>query len=326
MLQVGDYVIGNSRANSYGVTRQGWIGKVVSISDNGRYIDAQGVDGHKFDDLAIDRFEKLDAPFNFDDSDIEILCRPSYQWKKAIYNVKCNVFILSDMCSANMHNVISIKNDPRGKYVKCNYCSTIIDNTPEAKAAHANEYKSIEKCLQCNALYRSKLDEKTITTNHITEDKYIVTSETTYQMVCTADFEERSLFEAKESICRYRQCNTFTEMGDAHTIYPRLFDKIATSASLTEDKWTFKDDDEYGYTYKARKRFVLHAMVDKAGIIKCFQLKHEDEWFEIQYSNTHNMLFRWSSYKKDWQPLSGSIPDEKYEVVREFIADIYKET
>jgi hypothetical protein len=255
----------------------------------------------------------------------KILRDTDYQWKKAIYLWKYDRFICDDMSAVNMHNLIAIENDPRNKYVQCNNCGAVIENTEEAKAAHANEYKSISKCTTCERLIKSKIEDKTISTDTISEDEFEVTHKSTYKMYCRYNMKNNLLSEAKESKCKYMLCNKFETLGGIHSTYPGLFNKLATSANLTEDKWTFKENDGSMYSYKARKRFTLHAYVNKMGIIRYFKLKHDDFQYTIMYSQKYDKIFSWDDVKNDWVPLDTQIPETVYENVRAFIANIYKE-
>lgn len=78
-FHVGDYVIGNERANCYGVTRQGWIGEVLRVENDGRIrVSARGDSEHFEGSVLAIRFdlyegkvkeerkdEKTELPENF---------------------------------------------------------------------------------------------------------------------------------------------------------------------------------------------------------------------------------------------------------------------
>lgn len=78
-FHVGDWVIGNARANCYGVTKEGWIGEVTEICSNGRIqVKSRGDSKHYDGVVFADRFdlyegkvkeewkkEKTELPENF---------------------------------------------------------------------------------------------------------------------------------------------------------------------------------------------------------------------------------------------------------------------
>ena len=324
MFKKGDYVIGNRDANRYGITRHGWIG-VVTEDQKGDNIDVYNKANGHFAVVA-SRFDKIEQSLDFESSDTRILNHKDYQWRKAIYLFEYNRFIYDDMSAVQMRDLIAIENDPRGKYVKCANCGVIVENTDEAKSAHANEYKTTAKCQTCDRLVKSRIEEKTIATDTISEDEFEVTQKSTYKMYCRHNMRNNLLADAKDSHCKYMLCNKFETLGGIHSKYPGLFNKLATSANLTEDKWTFKENDGVKYCYKARKRFTLYAYVNKMGFIHYFKLKHDDSYFEIMYSKKYDKLFAWNDFKDDWELLEEHIPEATYENVRAFIANIYKET
>lgn len=63
-FKIGDKVIGNEKANRYGITKKGWVGTVIRISAFANAIDACGEDGRIFKHLFSDAFDLFEEPIN----------------------------------------------------------------------------------------------------------------------------------------------------------------------------------------------------------------------------------------------------------------------
>ena len=43
MFKIGDAVVGNYKANKYGITKENWIGKIIDIDDNCIFVIGDGI-------------------------------------------------------------------------------------------------------------------------------------------------------------------------------------------------------------------------------------------------------------------------------------------
>lgn len=327
MFKIGDVVIGNKKANKYGITVEGYIGTVVLVSGN--EIEIRGDDGQKFlvDAECFYLYTDSKEYKKFEQSNMSVLLRDTYRWTKAVFDTKSNRIIVQRVGSVDPWNIVDIKNDERLQYVWCKNCGTILLNTDAAKNEHTNMHKQIDVCLGCRYFKKDSRINKSskITINE--EGKYILSTSDEYNCYCGIEYGWTEIGRAKESSCKYLHCNTFDTLDDFHVRYPHAFNKIATVDALDSKKWKIDPDKhnaEY-YAFKATKRYTLLAQVNKMGIIDCFVYKCYDTTKIFVYSEKYNKLF----WKADFDDISDTCPttsidEARYNELLEVVSNIYK--
>jgi hypothetical protein len=325
IFKIGDKVIGNEKARRYGITTQGWVGIVTNISGDCITVEPLSRDD-SFDVLAecFDLYGESELCIKISTSEMRVLLRHNYQWVNAIYDEKHDVIITTEKTIYKDTDIIAVKNDERSKYVKCDNCGSVIEDSSDAIETHMDRYKSLDFCLGCRHLSKHKLN---IVEQHMEKRDdgfYNITPTYKYRCSCYALYNETPIDEAKSDggQCLYRTCNSFHKIQTFHSQYPNAFNKIATVDSLADDKWTYRDKTEDYFRYKARKRFTVIALVNKFGIIDRFIYKDGGNNYEFMYSCKYNKLF-WLS-DTTYIEENANVSESRQNEIINIVSEIYK--
>ena len=324
-FNVGDVVIGNAKANCYGITRQGWIGTVVSV--RGDYIEIKGKSDSSVFDVLADRFDLMTPVYtneDFENTEMKVFSRTTYEWHKAKYSAKYDQIIIKDVGAIedNDFDILAIENDERTKYVKCANCGEILLNEESVLEAHAKRYESLDCCLHCGSLKKNEQSrgEDKVTKNE--DGTYTSETPIVYKFTCRCN--NKSIDESKQSVCTYKKCNTFKQLEDIHLSYPGLFDKLATLDSFDEKHWTYTPSNKTNcFIFKARKRFTLKAIVNNFGIVDYFEYHQDGGIYRVAYSNKYDKLF-WKFDGGKWKDSASVVPDTRQQEIYNVISNIYK--
>ena len=245
-----------------------------------------------------------------------------YVWKEAAH--KGNRFVV-DNCNYCETEIIAVKGDEGGKYVRCKYCNEQIDNTPEAIEKHFLEQEAKRDCSKCRnmRIENRSIPERTIVKN--AEGRYDITEKYTARLHCTYSWNDPDT-ELGKSLCQYNQHRKHgvEAVGGILMEYPDLFERQITVEALKANNYAFERRWNGFFSYNMNLRNTLFAYVNEYGVVDHFEAYYRSNCAHFYYSATQKKLFyaRNGCYTEG-KPSNWS--DNKYNMVRRKIEALYKE-
>lgn len=245
-----------------------------------------------------------------------------YVWKEATHKGKRFVV---DGGSYPEIDIIAVKGDEGGKYVRCKYCNEQIDNTPEAIEKHFLEQEAKRDCVKCNdmRIEGRSVVERTIAKN--AECRYDIVEKYTARLHCCYSYCDPDT-ESGKAACKYNQHRQHgvEAIGGILMQYPDLFEKQITVEALKANGCVYKDRWHGSFTYDMLLRNTLFAYVNECGIVDNFEASYRNDWRTFYYSATQKKLFHAvNGCYFEGKPNGWS--DNKYNQVRRKIEALYKE-
>ena len=293
--------------------------------------DIKGYAMYEFDDV-LDFFSKPESEpeseLESNPNQLRVLLRSDYRWYNAdwdgqskLFSINGNVIVQTD--------IISIENDPRGKYVQCTKCGSIIKKTKKAIEAHAQLGMSSKTCLTCK--YLKSYNETEVKESFVKNDDgtYIRTRNATCSLGCGNAYRKTLIDspEARDS-CMYRRCglNTIQPISDFFTKYPGAFDDMATVDALDMNKWemNYKSLDNSA-SFRSKGRYNIYIHTTNLGIIDRFECNYRSNHYTMAYSKKYDKIFvfKYGEYSEPTATGSG-FSTQYYNALMQIMRNIYK--
>ena len=261
---------------------------------------------------------------------MKVLLRSDYAWHEAKWNTVTNSFNIDGGAdSINEAQIISVKDDNRNKYVKCQGCGETILNTPSAIKKHYELSKTSKTCLSCGSCRRKNtktMDEKFAIND---DGTYNITTKTNAKLYCNYDYWGYPDIDSEDARkkCKYARCEAegMETYKDIFSKYPGIFDDILTIDILLKKKWILIYRDSAGYsTLKIPINFNLYAVVTPQGFVDFFYYQYRNSQFQLIYSPKYAKIIwkRWNEYREN-KP--SEVSDSVLEKITKKVIELYKE-
>lgn len=293
--------------------------------------DIKGYAMYEFNDI-LDFFPKPESePESEPESNpnqLRVLLRSDYRWYNADWDGQSKLFSINGNVLAQT-NIISIENDPRGKYVQCAKCGSIIKNTKKAIEAHAQLGMSSKTCLTCK--YLKSYNETEVKESFVKNDDgtYIRTRKTTCSLGCGNVYNKTPIDSSDARTgCMYRRCsiNTIQPISDIFVKYPGIFDDMATVDALDMNKWEmiYKGLDNSA-TFRSKGRYNIRVHTTGLGIIDRFECNYRSNYHIMAYSKKYDkiFIFKYGEYSELTATGSG-FSTQYYNALMQIMRNIYK--
>lgn len=242
-----------------------------------------------------------------------------YIWRTAKYDIGG---FKVDNRSVDTTNIVSIANDNRKNYVRCEKCGEVIKNNSDEIAKHKSRHTTSESCLKCAWLrkdYGNYIDHKYVKQS---DGSYVEKAKREVVLRCNADWRTRNIddSEARER-CLFKACENanLEPIADIFTQMPGLFDNMVTVNAITKIGYNAKESYETDWYKHYRLNielddYIVYAVVNRLGIIDHFLLN--DGWDEtkVYYSKKFDKLFR--NTNGEYKELEAYFENELKEKIR----------
>ena len=253
--------------------------------------------------------------------------RERYVWKSAKYN---KGYFCVDGEDQPQHNIVSIDNDNRKKYAQCSCCGQIFRKGDLHKfQEHKENAIKPETCFGCPHLYvdGSCVKRKKYTVNFDGTFSEMLEREVSLKCSRTGSWAYYDINDSRTiNYCKRRQCGDakLEEINDFFTKYPGVFDDIITIDKLLDAGYDVGTLADYGVTQIIAEEieYVIQAEVNRIGIVDCFNIYYDDDWYRVYYSRRYDNLFWYHREYKEWlHPLMST---ELKNEIKEHIAKLYR--
>ena len=250
-----------------------------------------------------------------------------YVWKTAKYHN--NSFHVGNI-PIPQHQVVSIMNDNRKKYIHCSCCGEVFRKGDRRFEIHKENAIKPETCFSCPHLAHD--NPTTIQKKYkINEDgAFDVIYKQRVGLVCTkcsmwSSYDINS--ERAIQKCSKRQCANATEVeiDDFFTQYPGAFDDIITIDRLLDDGYDVgpsrRGNAEYDLIYNEEYEYYIGACINQIGIVDCFFVWYKGCIDYVYYSKKYDELFQCEGDYLKWDVIDMSA-DVRSQIKQE-IAQFY---
>lgn len=214
-----------------------------------------------------------------------------YVWKDAEY--KDEKYYLDG--NYIVETAIVAVDDIETDHVVCKTCGEVILNTPEAIEAHYAKRERERDCASCERLqFRRNEPMPKRKLVDIGNGTFQVTEEFTSRLFCKDRWDVREMTDRYTlERCSYMQCrvNGMRPLNDIFHKYPGVFDTTVTVDALLAKKFKYNGTRGRWFVYDMRSRGTIKALVNKLGIVECFQLSSNGSTVLYYYSEKYDKLF-----------------------------------
>lgn len=241
-----------------------------------------------------------------------------------------NTFYTVEGYPYNETQCLKISNDFRKSYGYCRHCNKLVKKGDEEK--HFLEKERKIDCFSCRNLRVSP-------TNNYSKVKYIKQEDGTYmksskeevRLLCNAGYYGEAIEIAREnklSSCPFFKCRRLGVSNFDKTLamqYPKMFDTLATEASLIDNgfKLLKLDDGDRIYVHKKLKN--LRSTVDENGIVKWFQYTYRSEIYKFIYAKAYDKFFSVKYSAFNYLSFNWNMSDTTVSNIYETVKNVYKE-
>lgn len=214
-----------------------------------------------------------------------------YVWKDAEYKDEQYFLDGKRIYETEIAAVDGIKTD----HVVCKTCGEVILNTPEAIEAHYAKRERERDCASCERLQFSRnepMPKRKLV--DIGNGTFQVTEEFTSKLFCKDGWRTREMTDQYTlQRCSYMQCraNGVRQFNDIFHKYPGVFDTTVTVDALLAKKFKYNGTQGSYFVYDMRSRGTIKALVNKLGIVECFQVSSNGAKVRYYYSEKYDKLF-----------------------------------
>ena len=224
-------------------------------------------------------------------------------------------------------NILAIKNDNRGKYVKCAHCGAIMVDDPEVIEQHFATKEAERNCFECGSVrYYERSDQTTKRTKNA-DGTYHIEQSFNADVRCGYSWNSVSIDSPKvQNYCHYFRCRAMgvRPIDDVLMQYPGLFDKQITVDFLNKKGFAYERFNNRDFVYDLKLRGTLKACVNELGIVDHFYIKYRYDSYDVYYSAKYDMLvYRYgNNYTTN---IPSYVSESKHNAVKAKLSALYKE-
>ena len=249
-----------------------------------------------------------------------------YEWVDATYDK--HKFLVDDV-QLDETMIVSVMDDDRSEYVKCDCCGAIIKGVAAEIVAHQNKYKSCEACFDCRHL-RENAIRRVETKYDLQEDgTYLAKKSIAVNLECGAVYWDRPIINSDQArdVCAFRGCTTshMLPVSDIFIEKPGIFDDIITVDKVIEVGYKNAQNfynSSIGYRLKGKNE--VYAVVNKLNIVDYFRINYRNDTWTVFYSKKYDEFYtygRLGAYAK-WNPYR--MPEATLEYIKNKIRKLYE--
>jgi transcription initiation factor TFIIIB Brf1 subunit/transcription initiation factor TFIIB len=240
-------------------------------------------------------------------------------WKDGAYYV--------DRYLVKQTEILAIKDDNRGKYVRCSHCGAVIEDDPKAIEQHFAESESKKDCMKCRYIRMENIRNKTTNYTQNEDGTYRAISSADVDLMCTNIYPSQNINTMDFTrYCLHYRCRKagVKPISDVFMQYPGLFNKQITVDLLKSKGFEFDGFSNGYFVYDLKMRNTLKACVNELGIVDHFRIKHRGYSYNAYYSEKYDELF-YASCGTYITREPDDVSDAKHNQSKNKISALYKE-
>lgn len=249
-----------------------------------------------------------------------------YEWVDAVYDK--HQFRIDDT-PVDETAIVSVMNDDRSDYVRCDCCGAIVKSIAAEIVAHQNKYKSCEACFDCRHLRENALRKVEVKYDLQEDGTYLAKKSIEVNLECGAVYWDRPSINSDQAreVCAFRGCvnSHMIPVSDIFIEKPGIFDEIITVDKIIEVGYKNADrfpNSTIGYRLKGKNE--VYAVVNKLNVVDYFHITYRGDWWSVFYSKKYDEFYTFGCRGKYEKWNGYRMPSTTFEYITNKIKKLYE--
>ena len=235
---------------------------------------------------------------------VRMLNGKPYVWEKAKFT---DGSIKVGDITVHESDIVSIRNDIRKKYVKCNVCGKYFKKGSKKIDQHKEIIDNTRKCFGCEYLRQSVKKQQSQKYELLENGNYMSKTKSEVFLYCASSYGQSINSQVSKERCKHNMCHNATMVEESTFLmqHPGAFDDIITIDKIVKCGYKEIYNGTRGLTvYQLKAKNTISANVNALNIVESFNVEYRGKAWLVYYSKKYDELYtpnygayiRWTPY------------------------------